>query len=244
MAMQKLTTYSVWDRTTRIFHWVNFLTVLSLIGVGLVIFNAKSMGISTEGKILLKTIHVYAGYIFALNLFWRIVWAFIGGTYSRWHAILPGGKGYKKALLEYLQEKRTSYLGHNPVGRIAVTILLVTLFVQAITGLVLAGTDIYFPPFGSAIAEWVAAPGTDPASLVPYAKEMVDAEAYAEMREFRSFFIKTHIAAFYTLLVLIVLHIAAVIRSEIKHGGTIISAMFTGKKAFSQEPADKEGLES
>ena len=40
----------------------------------------------------------------------------------------------------------------------AVTLLLLLLLLQAGTGLVLAGTDLFFPSFGSQIAAWVAAP--------------------------------------------------------------------------------------
>ena len=58
--------------------------------------------------------------------------------------------------------------------------------VQAVTGLVLAGTDLFYPPIGSWIASWVAAPGIDPATLVPYAPEMYDKAAYEAMRAFRN----------------------------------------------------------
>ena len=61
--------------------------------VGVVILNAKLLGVTDDGKILLKTVHVWIGYVFALNLTWRLVWAFIGGTHARWRAILPGGRG-------------------------------------------------------------------------------------------------------------------------------------------------------
>jgi len=242
MKSKPLKTYSVWDKSTRIFHWLNFLTILVLIGVGLVILNAKSLGVSVDGKVLLKKIHVYAGYVFALNLGWRLIWGFVGSSYARWRAILPGGRGYWKMLTSYVRGGRTSYLGHNPLGRIAVTVLMAALCVQAVTGLILAGTDLYFPPFGGWISEWVAAPGVDPATLQPYAKDTVDAKAYAAMRDFRSPIISTHVGAFYTILVLIILHIAAVIWTEIKHGGNIISAMFTGEKSFSDKPVEEDDI--
>jgi len=233
-----LTSYSVWDRTTRVFHWINFLAVLALIGAGVVILNAKAFGVATEGKVLLKTIHVYAGYVFAFNLGWRLVWAFIGGPFARWRALLPFGKGYGAALVAYVSGEKTSYMGHSPLGRLAVAALLIVLIVQAVTGLVLAGTDIYFPPFGSWITAWIAAPGVDPATLVPYAKDMLDADAYKEMRAFRSPYIETHVVNFYIIITLIVLHVAAVVRAEIKHGGSLVSAMFTGRKALSEPPED------
>ncbi|WP_286830932.1 MULTISPECIES: cytochrome b/b6 domain-containing protein [Kordiimonas] len=232
--------YQVWDRTTRLFHWVNFLSILVLIAVGLVIYNGKAFGLSTEGKIFAKEVHVYAGYVFAANLFWRLIWGFIGGTYARFSKILPFGKGYGAHLKAYRSGNKTAWLGHNPMGRLAVTALLLLMTVQAVTGLVLAGTDIYFPPFGGMIAEWVAADGVEPASLVPYAKDMVDAAAYQDMRAFRSPFIDTHEIVFFVLLGLIVLHIAAVVWTEIRHGGGIVSAMFTGRKVFAEKPADIE----
>ncbi len=52
----RLKSYPVWDRTTRWFHWINVLCVLGLAGVGLAILYNKPFGVSTEGKILLKTI--------------------------------------------------------------------------------------------------------------------------------------------------------------------------------------------
>jgi cytochrome b len=39
---------------------------------------------------------------------------------------------------------------------------------------------------------------------------------------------------------LIIVHIAAVIRVEIKQGGGIISAMFTGKKLLKDKASDDE----
>jgi len=88
--MSTLKAYAVWDANIRWFHWINLLCVLGLIAVGVVILNAKALSVATEGKILLKTVHVWIGYVFAANLLWRLVWAFIGGQYARWRAILPG----------------------------------------------------------------------------------------------------------------------------------------------------------
>lgn len=242
--MSQLKTYVVWDASIRWFHWINLVCVLGLIAVGLVILNAKLLGVATEGKILLKTIHVWIGYIFVLNLFWRLVWAFIGGQHARWKAILPGGKGYVQELKLYIVDlsagRRRQYLGHNPLGKIAISLLLLLLTLQAISGLVLAGTDIFYPPIGAWISEWIAKPGIDPATLVPYAKDMVDPIAYDAMRAFRKPFITFHYYGFYALLAIIALHIIAVIVTEIREGGHLVSAMITGKKVLSEEPADKE----
>jgi len=236
--------YPVWDRTTRWFHWINALAVIGLIGVGLMIFYSKELGVSTDGKILLKIIHVYIGYVFCLNLLWRLVWAFIGNKYARWKAMLPGGNGFMKALREYKAGFRSGqiqyYQGHNPAAKLMITLLLLLLMTQAITGLILAGTDIYYPPFGQIIKAWVAEDASNLEAVKPYSKVNVNEEQFAEMRAFRKPFIIVHVYAFYLLLIAIVLHIGAIVITEIKERSGLISAMFTGRKVFSDKPVDAE----
>ena len=241
--MTGLKTYYVWDAGIRWFHWINLLCIIGLIAVGVVILNDKALGVTTEGKILLKTVHVWIGYVFALNLLWRLLLAFIGGPQARWRAILPGGRGYMSDARAYIADfvagRPRQYLGHNPLGRLAVSLLLLLLMTQAVTGLVLAGTDLFYPPIGAWIAERIAAPGVDPAALVPYAKEMYDQSAYEAMRAFREPFITLHYYNFFVLLTFAVIHILAVVVTELREGGTLISAMFTGKKVLSEPPADQ-----
>ena len=236
--------YSVWDRTTRLFHWINVICIIGLISVGVVILNYKLLGVHSDGKILLKTVHVYIGYVFALNLFWRLAWGFLGNKYASWCAILPIGKTYWRSLSEYISAAKAGdapqYLGHNPLAKLMVTFLFLLITTQAVTGLILAGTDVYMPPFGNEIREWVVAEGVDAASLKPGSKENVDLDAYAEMRKFRKPVITIHYYSFYILLAAIALHVTAVVLIEIKEKNGIISAMFTGKKISSKKPVDLE----
>jgi len=95
--------YVAWDLPTRLFHWVNALAVIGLIATGLAILNDDALGISAEGKVLLKSVHVSFGYVVALNLLWRFVWAFFGNRYARWRAILPGGPGFIAASRAYAE---------------------------------------------------------------------------------------------------------------------------------------------
>ena len=66
--MPHLRTYPVWDVSVRWFHWINLLCVLGLVAVGVAILNDKALGVDNDGKILLKTVHVWIGYVFVLNL--------------------------------------------------------------------------------------------------------------------------------------------------------------------------------
>ncbi len=241
--MAELKSYAVWDAPTRWFHWINVLCVIVLIPIGLAILNAKAIGVTDAGKVQLKVLHVWVGYVFAVNLIWRIVWAFVGNRYARWREMLPGGTGYWRAVKTYtaalVSGHPEQYLGHNPLARLSVTILMILITIQAVTGLVLAGTDIFYPPIGHWIAQWVAAPGVDPATLVPYSPQMYEKDAWDSMRAFRNPFQLVHLYSFYTILVMVVLHVAAVVITEIREGGSIVSAMFTGRKILRGRPADE-----
>ena len=244
MNIKQLYEYKVWDLPTRLFHWINFTTVIMMIFMGLVMLFKKELGItSVDAKIGLKVVHVTIGYVFVINLVIRIVWGFIGNQYARWRTLIPSS-GQMNRIHAYKQSIKQGtplqYAGHNPLGQLAVVVLFLCLITMAITGLIRAGTDIYYPPFGSIAAEYIAQPGVDPDSLIPYDTSAVDMEKYDALKAFKKPFGSVHIYTSYFLMFLIIVHIAAVIRVEIKQGGGIISAMFTGKKLLKNKASDDE----
>jgi len=220
----------VWSRNIRLFHWINVIAITLLICIGLIIFNGKLFGVSTEGKILLKTLHVSVGYVFAINLLFRIVIGFIGKAHERWGQVLPFNKGFTQELSEFKADKKAAYKGHNPAGKLMVFALLSLMFIQMISGLVIAGTDIYYPPFGQYFAESIAVDKQNIEVIKPYSKENVDEAAYKSMREIRKPFITAHIYVFYCLVFLIPLHIIGVIIAERRERTALVSAMITGYK--------------
>jgi Ni/Fe-hydrogenase 1 B-type cytochrome subunit len=231
----------VWDAGTRWFHWINALCVLLLMGLGLMLLNASAFEIPNSGKIVLKTLHVWVGYVLVLNLLWRFIWGFIGSRHARWGAVLPGGKGYFTQLKSHLSSSPSPkpHLGHNPVGKLAVAAMFLLLTVQALTGLFLAGSDIFYPPIGHWIAGWIAAPGVDPATLQPYATETYNAAAYEQMRSIRKPIVTIHTYTFYALAVLVVLHLLGVVLAELRERSGLVSAMITGYKTLPGVEADK-----
>ena len=235
---------NVWDLPTRLFHWINFTAVIGLIFMGLIMLYKKELGItSVEAKIGLKEVHVVIGYIFALNLAFRLFWGFVGNQHARWRAIVPG-KNFLQSVRDYKASvsagKPQQFLGHNPMGRLAITAMLLLLIVQGVTGLIRAGTDIYYPPFGATVAEFVAAPNIDPDSLIPYDPTGTDAEKVERLKAFKGPFGTIHLYTAFTLMFLIVVHITAVVYTEVREGGGIISAMFSGRKVLSGRPVDDD----
>jgi cytochrome b len=238
--------YRVWDRTTRVFHWINFLCVLVLAVLGTIMLNGKLLGLTPGGSLLVKNLHAYTGYAFAANLAWRLLWAFIGNKYARWRALLPFGQGFVQALREQLRGlgggHEPAYVGHSPLARIMIVGMLLLLATQAITGLLLASTDLYLPPLGGYMAEWVTNGDPEKLKLLqPGSTENVVRDSYDAMKAFRKPFKLTHEYGFYLLLVMIVLHIFANILEEARQSTGQISAMFSGVKTLTGKPVDNPG---
>ncbi|MEW6996081.1 cytochrome b/b6 domain-containing protein [Colwelliaceae bacterium BS250] len=227
----------VWSKKIRIFHWLNVITILTMITLGLIILNGKSFGVSVDGKILLKSLHTLVGYVFLTNLLVRVLFGFIGKGYEKWGKTLAFNRGFSQELKQHLKNPTEPSKGHNPLGKLMITALYLFMLIQGVTGLVIAGTDIYYPPFGNHFAQSIAIDKTQIELIQPYSKENVDADAYKQMRELRTPFIKTHVFSFYVITILLLLHILAVVVMEIKTRNSIISAMFSG---FKHLPKDKD----
>ena len=66
----------------------------------------------------------------------------------------------------------------------------------------------------------------------------MDKIAYQSMRDFRGPFVEVHEITFYVLAIAVVLHLIAVVVTELHEGGGITSAMFTGRKILTRKPPD------
>jgi cytochrome b len=243
MTNSKIEVYKAWDLPTRLFHWINVVCVILLSIVGLIMLNKGAIGISgNEARIGLKVLHVTVGYVFAAKLVFSIIWGFTGGRYTDWKTLLPG-KNFRSELKSYKASlasgKPQTFVGHNPKGRLSVLVLLTLLTVMMVTGMTRAGTDIYYPPFGKIAARYVAAEGVSISQIRPYDKTGTNADKLAELQAFKKPFGMIHIYTAYVLWLLILVHVVAVIRAEARGEGTLVSAMFSGKKYLPREPEDQ-----
>ena len=66
----------------------------------------------------------------------------------------------------------------------------------------------------------------------------MDQNAYAAMRSFRAPFAEIHEFGFYLLIAMVALHVVAVVVTELREGGALVSAMLTGRKIIPGRPED------
>lgn len=119
-------TLRVWDLPVRLFHWALALSIV------LGIIFVKIGGNAIEW-------HAYCGYVTLTLVMFRIIWGFVGSWHARFLNFVPS----PKRLIAYLRGQTDGGLGHNPLGAFSVLALLLTVLIQALTGL-FADDDIFF----------------------------------------------------------------------------------------------------
>jgi cytochrome b len=123
----------VWDAPTRLFHWSLIILILVAWFTG-------------EGEGAAGRIHVFAGSAIAGMLVFRLLWGFIGGEHARFSDFAAGPKAIAAHVRDLFSSQPHRHLGHNPLGGLAVFLLLaVTAFIVG-TGL-FSGEDEMRGPF-------------------------------------------------------------------------------------------------
>lgn len=118
----------VWDLPTRIFHW----TLLAL--VLLAWFTGEEEGAAAQ-------VHRYAGEAIAGLIVFRVVWGFIGGEHARFADFAAGPSAIIAHIRDLFSSQPKRHLGHNPLGGVAVLLLLATVAGIVVTGLFAGGED-------------------------------------------------------------------------------------------------------
>jgi cytochrome b len=178
----------VWDLPVRICHW-------SLVALIFTSWVTSEIG----GNAM--TYHMWSGYTILALVVFRIVWGFVGSERARFGDFLYGPSAVIAYIKGMLRLDPPHYLGHNPLGGISVVLLLLSVLVQATTGL-FANDDI--------------------ATEGPLVSKVSEATS--------SLLTTIHRYNFYVLLALICVHIAAALFYLLVKRENLIGAMFTGRK--------------
>lgn len=111
----------VWDLPTRVFHW---LLVVSFAGAYL-----------TAESERLQIIHLTFGYTLAGLIVFRLIWGILGTRHAQFRNFLPSiNKSWQYALSLIGKAQAPHYVGHNPLGALAIYALLLLGIAVSVTG--------------------------------------------------------------------------------------------------------------
>lgn len=118
----------VWDAPVRLFHWLLLALVATAWFTG-------------EGEGAAASIHRLVGETIAGLLVFRIVWGFVGGEHARFADFAVAPSAIAAHVGDLVSSRPRRYLGHNPLGGLAVMLLLLNIGVIVFTGLFSGGED-------------------------------------------------------------------------------------------------------
>jgi cytochrome b len=118
--MAQAKSIGVWDWPLRLFHWA----LVIVIGIAF---------LSSEEDSALNEWHVLAGWLAAVLVVFRIAWGFVGGEHSRFSDFVRPSR-IADHISAMLRGHREPALGHNPLGGLAVLLLLALTAVTVWTG--------------------------------------------------------------------------------------------------------------
>ncbi|MDH5381233.1 MAG: Ni/Fe-hydrogenase, b-type cytochrome subunit [Cyclobacteriaceae bacterium] len=150
----------VFQVPTRIFHWINVVSLMSLIVTGYIIGNPPALLQESEASQnywfgINRFIHFGSAWIFTVNWIFRVFWAFIGANkWENWRNFLPlSKKQWKEAWeiikLDVLMIKNDTHLsiGHNALAGFSYFIIFIVSLVMVFTGFALYApmSESWFP---------------------------------------------------------------------------------------------------
>ena len=145
--------------------------------------------------------HSHAGYTVFLLVVFRIVWGVIGPRHARFSDFVSPPGTAIAYLKQLVNSTAKRHIGHNPAGSAMIVALLITLSVTTLSGMALFATEGSGPLAATFVAFW---PG----------------HVLAEVHE---------IATDFTL-VLVIVHLAGVLLTSLRHKENLTRAMITGSK--------------
>lgn len=116
----------VWDRSTRIFHWV--LVVLVVVCY-------------LSGRNGRFDIHIPAGQALLVLVVARVIWGFAGSTSTRFRSFVRPAREIAAYLPTLFRREPDGRAGHNPLGGLSVVAMLFLLIAQASLGIFSVDVD-------------------------------------------------------------------------------------------------------
>jgi len=185
----------LWDLPTRLFHW-------SLV---LLIFAAWW----TQDQAEDSELHARVGYTILTLVLWRLLWGLFGSDTSRFAGFVRSPRAAITYARSLFGSTAFPHLpGHNPLGGYSVLLMLLSLAVQAGTGLFLYDDELFWGPLNGLVSE-------DTADLLE----------------------EVHELNFYLLLGLVGLHVAAILFYALVKRQDLVRPMIVGTASLPEGAA-------
>ncbi len=136
----------VWQLPVRIYHWLNFLSVLVLCITGYLIGSPPAIISGNEASFsywfgTIRFFHFVAAFIFFFNFIFRIYWGFVGNKYANWKAFFPFTKAQRKEIIDVLKVdilqakvQPLKSIGHNALAGLTYFLTFLAFLFQSFTG--------------------------------------------------------------------------------------------------------------
>lgn len=146
MKNNKIRRVYVWQLPVRIYHWLNFLAVLTLCITGYLIGSPLALKSSSEASFsywfgTVRFLHFLAAFIFFFNFLFRIYWGFVGNKYANWKNFIPTDKEHLKEIIDVLRVdilqirvKPLKSIGHNALAGLTYFLTFLVFLFQSVTG--------------------------------------------------------------------------------------------------------------
>lgn len=203
-----------YSKTLRRLHLAIAAFVVALAATGFMIYFRKPLGLQAL-KLTLTWTHAIIAYCFLALLVLRAFLGLRGAENVRFSHTLPRAGDFARLLrAEGPGRTRLKFAGRSPLSRTVAGVLYAAFALNAATGVVRAGTDLYLPPFGPIVRNFVAADGVDPGLVKPAEKTHVDAARFGAVGKAKIPFGKIHIYGAFIIAGLALFHAAGVALTE------------------------------
>lgn len=214
------TTVYVYGGLVRLWHWVNVLCILTLVGTGLLIASPLA-SVSGEASAnfltgFIRFAHFSAAYVLAVAFLLRIYAALTGNEHARSLFKVPlTDAAWRSGLLHqvrwylFLDRVPRKFIGHNPLAQ-----LVMFLFVLALVFMIITGFALYSE--GEGVGSWQD-------HLFGWVIPLFGGSQAVH---------SWHHLGMWAIVTFVIIHVYAAIREEIMSRQTMLSAIISGTRSF------------
>lgn len=202
-----------YQRNLRRLHLGLAVFVIALATSGFTLYFRKYLGLEGH-KMTLIFVHAVIAYSLLAIPALRLILGIVGPRpYQFAQSTLRRGD-CTQLFARSGRRKKAKFAGRSPLSRALATVIFIIIGANLVTGVLRAGADLYFPPFGPFVQRFLAQEGVEPALLKPGDRTLVDEDRYAALRSFKAPVGKIHLYGAIILSIVATIHVVGALSTE------------------------------